>query len=203
MQIGMIGLGRMGANMVRRLLQGGHECVAYDPKPEAVQAVAAYGARGVDSLAALVQALKAPRALWIMVPAGIVDAVIQQLRPLLARGRRADRWRQLQLPRRHPPLRGARACRDALSGRRHERRRARLRTGLLSDDRRRCRGGGAHRAGAGDARPGRSVARRRRRRPRRGGPGVSALRSRRRRALREDGAQRHRVRAHGRVRGRP
>ncbi len=86
MQIGMIGLGRMGANMVRRLLQGGHECVAYDPKPEAVQTVAAYGARGVDSLADLVQALKAPRALWIMVPAGIVDAVIQQLRPLLARG---------------------------------------------------------------------------------------------------------------------
>jgi 6-phosphogluconate dehydrogenase len=86
MQIGMIGLGRMGANMVRRLLQGGHECVAYDPKPEAVRAVAAYGARGVDSLAALVQALVAPRALWIMVPAGIVDAIIQQLRPLLARG---------------------------------------------------------------------------------------------------------------------
>ncbi len=86
MQIGMIGLGRMGANMVRRLLQSGHECVAYDPKPEAVQTVAAYGARGVNSLAALVQALKAPRALWIMVPAGIVDAVIQQLRPLLARG---------------------------------------------------------------------------------------------------------------------
>jgi 6-phosphogluconate dehydrogenase len=86
MQIGMIGLGRMGANMVHRLVQGGHECVAYDPKPEAVQTVAAFGAQGVNSVTALVQALKAPRALWIMVPAGIVDAIIQQLRPLLARG---------------------------------------------------------------------------------------------------------------------
>jgi 6-phosphogluconate dehydrogenase len=86
MQIGMIGLGRMGANMVRRLAQGGHECVAYDPKPEAVRTVSAYGARGVNSVAALVQALPAPRALWIMVPAGIVDTVIEQLRPLLARG---------------------------------------------------------------------------------------------------------------------
>jgi 6-phosphogluconate dehydrogenase len=86
MQIGMIGLGRMGANMVRRLVQGGHACVAYDPKAEAVQTVSAYGARGVNSVAALVQALPPPRALWIMVPAGIVDMVIAQLRPLLARG---------------------------------------------------------------------------------------------------------------------
>lgn len=86
MQIGMIGLGRMGANMVRRLVQGGHACVAYDPKPQAVQTVTAYGARGVSSVAALVQALPVPRALWIMVPAGIVDTVIEQLRPWLAPG---------------------------------------------------------------------------------------------------------------------
>jgi len=86
MQIGMIGLGRMGANMVRRLVQGGHECVAYDAKPAAVQAVSAYGAKGVSSPAELVRALKAPRALWIMVPAGLVDAVIGQLRPLLSGG---------------------------------------------------------------------------------------------------------------------
>ena len=86
MQIGMIGLGRMGANMVRRLVQGGHECVAYDPKAEAVQAVAGYGARGVNSVAELVRALKAPRALWIMVPAALVDKVIEQLRPLLESG---------------------------------------------------------------------------------------------------------------------
>ena len=86
MQMGMIGLGRMGANMVHRLVQGGHECVAYDPRPEAVRAVGAYGARGVGSLAALAGALERPRALWIMVPAGTVDAVIQELRPLLSPG---------------------------------------------------------------------------------------------------------------------
>src|SRR5580765_4517898 len=80
MQIGMIGLGRMGANMVRRLLKAGHSCVAYDPKPEAVQAVVGYGAQGVGSLAEL------PRAVWVMVPAAIVDSVIQQLRPQLLAG---------------------------------------------------------------------------------------------------------------------
>src|SRR2546423_798573 len=86
MRIGMIGLGRMGAGMVRRLLQGGHECVAYDPKAEAVRAAAAYGARSARSLAELVRLLPAPRAVWIMVPAAIVDAVIAELRPLLAAG---------------------------------------------------------------------------------------------------------------------
>jgi len=86
MQIGMIGLGRMGANMVRRLVQGGHECLAYDPKPEAVRAVSADGARGVGSLAELARALEPPRAVWIMVPAAIVDAVLAQLRPLLGAG---------------------------------------------------------------------------------------------------------------------
>jgi 6-phosphogluconate dehydrogenase len=86
MRIGMIGLGRMGANMVRRLVKAGHECVAYDPKPEAVQAVAGYGAQGVGSLADLAKALKPPRAVWIMVPAAIVDSVIRQLRPQLSGG---------------------------------------------------------------------------------------------------------------------
>jgi 6-phosphogluconate dehydrogenase len=86
MRIGMIGLGRMGANMVRRLLQGGHECVAYDPKAEAVQAVSAFGAQAARSLEELVRLLSPPRALWIMVPAAIVDAVIGQLRPLLGAG---------------------------------------------------------------------------------------------------------------------
>jgi 6-phosphogluconate dehydrogenase len=86
MQIGMIGLGRMGANMVRRLAQGGHQCVAYDPKAEAVQAVSAAGTRGVSSLAELARALKPPRAVWIMVPAALVDSVLEELRPLLASG---------------------------------------------------------------------------------------------------------------------
>ncbi len=86
MQIGMIGLGRMGANMVRRLLKGGHECVAYDRSTEAVKSVAAQGAQGVNSLRDLVGALQAPRAVWIMVPAGIVDNVIAELRPLMQKG---------------------------------------------------------------------------------------------------------------------
>jgi 6-phosphogluconate dehydrogenase len=86
MRIGMVGLGRMGANMVRRLIKGGHECVAYDRSREAVQAVVADGAIGANSLAELVGALKPPRALWIMVPAAFVDSVIAELRALLASG---------------------------------------------------------------------------------------------------------------------
>jgi 6-phosphogluconate dehydrogenase len=86
MRIGMVGLGRMGANMVRRLIRGGHECVAYDRSSEAVRAVAADGAIAANSLAELAAALKPPRAVWIMVPAALVDTVIAQLRPLLASG---------------------------------------------------------------------------------------------------------------------
>jgi 6-phosphogluconate dehydrogenase len=86
MRIGMIGLGRMGANMVRRLLKGGHECVVYDRSPEAVRAVAAGGAQAAGSLAELVRALTPPRAVWIMVPAAIVDSVLAELRPLLGKG---------------------------------------------------------------------------------------------------------------------
>ena len=86
MQIGMIGLGRMGANMVRRLLKGGHECVAYDRSADAVKAAAAQGAKGVTSLRDFIGALKTPRAVWIMVPASIVDALIADLRPLLQKG---------------------------------------------------------------------------------------------------------------------
>ena len=86
MQIGMIGLGRMGANMVRRLTQGGHTCVVYDRSAAAVSAAVAGGARGAGSLAELTRSLAAPRAVWIMVPAAAVDAVIADLRPLLERG---------------------------------------------------------------------------------------------------------------------
>ena len=86
MRIGMIGLGRMGANMVRRLLQGGHECVVYDRSADAVKASVSQGARGASSLSELVAGLSAPRAVWIMVPAGIVDSVISELRPLLKSG---------------------------------------------------------------------------------------------------------------------
>jgi 6-phosphogluconate dehydrogenase len=86
MQIGMIGLGRMGANMVRRLTQGGHQCVVYDRSAQAVAAAVKDGASGAGTLAELLRALKAPRAVWIMVPAAVVDTVIKDLRPLLTRG---------------------------------------------------------------------------------------------------------------------
>src|SRR5215469_3535448 len=86
MRIAMVGLGRMGANMVRRLQQGGHECVAYDRAAANVNAVAAFGARGAATPAELVKALSPPRVIWIMVPAAVVDSVIGQLRPLLQSG---------------------------------------------------------------------------------------------------------------------
>jgi 6-phosphogluconate dehydrogenase len=86
MRIGMIGLGRMGANMVRRLQQGGHHCVAYDRSADAVKTVVGYGAEAAASPEELLQALKPPRAVWIMVPAALVDSVIAQLRPHLQSG---------------------------------------------------------------------------------------------------------------------
>jgi 6-phosphogluconate dehydrogenase len=86
MQLGMIGLGRMGANMVRRLMRGGHACVAYDRSAEAVAALAKEGATGAGALAEFVSRLEAPRAVWLMVPAAFVDATIAELEPLLARG---------------------------------------------------------------------------------------------------------------------
>src|ERR1044072_5527504 len=84
MQLGMIGLGRMGANMVRRLTAGGHACVVYDRAPQAVQTLVDEGATGADSLADFVAKLAAPRAIFIMVPAGVVGATLDALRPLLA-----------------------------------------------------------------------------------------------------------------------
>jgi 6-phosphogluconate dehydrogenase len=84
MQLGMIGLGRMGANMVRRLMADGHELTVYDVNPSPVEELAAAGATGCQSLEELVEALVAPRAVWIMVPAGLVDQTLDQLVPLLA-----------------------------------------------------------------------------------------------------------------------
>jgi 6-phosphogluconate dehydrogenase len=86
MRIGMIGLGRMGANMVRRLVAGGHECVAYDHTADHVKAVSAFGVRAAATPAELVRALTPPRVVWIMVPAAVVDSVIGELKPLLAAG---------------------------------------------------------------------------------------------------------------------
>ncbi len=86
MQIGMVGLGRMGANMTRRLLRAGHECVVYNRSRGPVEEMAAEGAVASSDLADLVARLDAPRALWLMVPAATVDAVIAQLEPLLEAG---------------------------------------------------------------------------------------------------------------------
>ena len=87
MQIGMVGLGRMGANMARRLLRGGHACVVYDRDQSKTPALAAEGARAAGSLAALVEALRPPRAVWLMLPAGeITQQAVEKLAPLLARG---------------------------------------------------------------------------------------------------------------------
>ncbi len=85
-QLGMIGLGRMGANMVRRLQRGGIRCVVHDRSGEAVAAMVAEGATGAASLDELVRTLDAPRAIWLMIPAAIVDSVIADLAPLLAEG---------------------------------------------------------------------------------------------------------------------
>ena len=86
MQLGMIGLGRMGANMVRRLMKAGHECVVFDVSPDAVSALAGEGATGASSLEDLVGKLAAPRTVWMMLPAGLVDETIGRLAPLLAEG---------------------------------------------------------------------------------------------------------------------
>jgi 6-phosphogluconate dehydrogenase len=86
MQLGMVGLGRMGANMVRRLLRGGQECVVFDLSPKAVQDLAAEKATGADSLQDLVRKLEKPRSIWLMVPAAVVDRTIAELAPYLEAG---------------------------------------------------------------------------------------------------------------------
>ena len=86
MQLGMIGLGRMGANMVRRLMRGGHACAVYDRAPQAVAALVKDGAMGSASLSELIKKLDKPRAVCLMVPAAYVDSSIDDLVPLLEKG---------------------------------------------------------------------------------------------------------------------
>ncbi|MFS8063916.1 MAG: NAD(P)-binding domain-containing protein, partial [Luteimonas sp.] len=87
MQLGMIGLGKMGANMAQRLVRGDHDVVGFDPKPEARKRIEDFGADSADSLQAMVAKLDAPRAVWMMVPAGdITGSTIDALLPLLAAG---------------------------------------------------------------------------------------------------------------------
>src|SRR5579859_2743734 len=86
MQLGMIGLGRMGANMTRRLMRANHECIVYDMQPDAVQRLAHEGAVGATSYENFAAQLSQPRAVWLMVPAGVVDKALDALAPLLAPG---------------------------------------------------------------------------------------------------------------------
>jgi|SRR5581483_4079154 len=86
MQLGMVGLGRMGANMVRRLIRAGHECVVFDMSTKTVDDLVREKAVGSTSLQDMIKKLKAPRALWLMVPAGVVDQTIAQIAPHLEKG---------------------------------------------------------------------------------------------------------------------
>ena len=86
MQLGMVGLGRMGANLVRRLMRDGHRCVVYDVNPEAVKQLEEEGATGATSLQELVDKLEQPRAVWLMLPAAIVDSTLDELLSLLEPG---------------------------------------------------------------------------------------------------------------------
>jgi len=87
MQLGMVGLGRMGMNMVRRLLRGGHKVVAYNRTPDKTKEIVREGAKGAYALEELVAMLKPPRVVWLMLPAGKpTEEHIDSLRPLLSRG---------------------------------------------------------------------------------------------------------------------
>src|SRR3954454_3413668 len=86
MQLGMIGLGRMGAGMVRRLMKDGHDCVVFDLNADAVKDLADDGAVGSDSMEDFIGKLETPRSVWLMVPAAIVDKMLDQLIPLLDEG---------------------------------------------------------------------------------------------------------------------
>src|SRR5690606_23669090 len=86
MQLAMIGLGRMGANIVRRLMNDGHECVVYDVNPDAVATLVAEGATGADSLADMASKLQTPRSVWMMVPASLTGKVGEEVAEVLEEG---------------------------------------------------------------------------------------------------------------------
>ena len=153
MQLGMIGLGRMGANMVRRLIEGGHQCVVFDMSPKAVEELAKEKAVGAVLARRLRRRSSPSRArVWLMVPAAVVDKTIADLAAASRSGRHPHRRRQLVLHRRHPPREGARGEGHPLRRRGHERRRLGPRARLLHDDRRRGRGRAAPRPDLRDAR---------------------------------------------------
>ena len=140
MQLGMIGLGRMGANMVRRLLRGGHQCVVFDRTPKAVADTGeGKGGRRRPRSQEFVKKLTKPRAIWLMVPAAVVDQSIADLAAAAGSRRHPHRRRQFLLHRRHPPGQGAGGQGHPLRRRRHQRRRLGPGARLLHDDRRRGR----------------------------------------------------------------
>ena len=204
MQLGMIGLGRMGANMVLRLMHAGHECIVYDLDADVVHGLAAQGAVGAGDLDEFIGKLDKPRNVWIMVPAAFVDSTIARSVEAARQGRHDHRrWQQL-LPRRHTSRRGAGGPGHPLRRRRHQWRCLRARPRLLPHDRRRREAvqrlepvfdalGARHRHRPPNGRS--------RRRADPGRARLPPLWSVRRGPLREDGPQRHRVRDHGRVRG--
>ena len=200
MQLGMIGLGRMGANLVERLTRDGHECVVFDVNAAAVAKLASKHVQPSSSIADFVSKLDKPRAVWVMVPAAVTGGTVRGAGHAAGSRRHHHRWRQQLLPGRHAARRGAQEAGHPLRRLRYQRWRLRPRTRILSDDRRRgCRGTpprphlSKHRAGGG-----RSSAH-----TRTEGTGepcgerVSPLWPQRRRSLREDGPQRHRIRTHG------
>ena len=139
MQLGMVGLGRMGANLVRRLMRDGHECVVYDVNKDAIKELEGEGAKGGDTLDEFLAKLSKPRAVWVMVPGRVHRRHGDGDRQEDGSGRHHHRRRQLVLPRRHRPGQGARGDGRPLRGLRDERRRVRARPRLLPDDRRRGR----------------------------------------------------------------
>src|SRR3954454_14312994 len=86
MQLGMIGLGRMGANIVRRLMRDGHECVVFDTNTESISELEGEGAVGATTMEEFVDKLETPRAVWVMIPAGITGKVVDQVAELLTDG---------------------------------------------------------------------------------------------------------------------
>ena len=158
MQLGMIGLGRMGGNIVRRLMKHGHSAVVYDKDSKAVAALAAEGAAGGSSLQDFVSKLERPRTAWVMLPAGkITEATIDELTKWMEAGDVIIDGGNIVLAGRRPPRQGAQGTRHSLCRRRHLGRRLGHRARLLHDDRRRQGGGRPPRpdlrsAGAGDRR---------------------------------------------------
>ena len=152
MDVAMVGLGRMGGNMARRLLRGGHHVVVWNRTYAKAQELAAEGAAAVRELSDVVAALAAPRVLWLMLPHGEpTQAGHRRAGAAAGRGRHPHRRRQLVLQGRHRPRRRPCRARAALPRRGHQRRRLGSAGRLLHDDRRRAQRLRAHRADARDA----------------------------------------------------